>query len=211
MNKSILYKKNILSFCFLYFNLFKPIKFMKIIGITGQAAAWKGTVVDYLMDKKWFEHYSVSDYLAKLCKEEWKEPNRDNLREKAIELKQNHHPAYLMEIMMEEAVKNAKDAIIESLRSPVEVEALRKNKDFVLMAVKTNQNTRYERAIKRGSAKDNITFEHFQEQDRKEAKNDDPTQCSIYDVEALADVVIDNNRTLEDLYKQLDDFLENQN
>ena len=36
---------------------------MVIIGITGTLGAGKGTIVDYLVNKKSFYHYSVSGYL----------------------------------------------------------------------------------------------------------------------------------------------------
>lgn len=36
---------------------------MQIIGITGTLGAGKGTVVDYLVKNKGFNHFSVGDYL----------------------------------------------------------------------------------------------------------------------------------------------------
>ena len=42
---------------------------MKIIGLTGPAAAGKWTVVDYLVKKCGFRHYSVSGYLTEKIKE----------------------------------------------------------------------------------------------------------------------------------------------
>ena len=41
---------------------------MKIIGITGTLAAGKGTVVEYLVERKWFAHYSVRGFLTEEIK-----------------------------------------------------------------------------------------------------------------------------------------------
>ena len=38
---------------------------MLIIGITGTLGAGKGTVVEYLVEKKGFDHYSVRAFLLK--------------------------------------------------------------------------------------------------------------------------------------------------
>jgi dephospho-CoA kinase len=56
---------------------------MKIIWITGPAAAGKWTVVDYFVNKLWFIHYSASWYLTELLEKQNKEINRDTMRELA--------------------------------------------------------------------------------------------------------------------------------
>ena len=99
-----------------------------------------------------------------------------------------------------QAEKNGQDAIIESIRTVGEVETLRKNPDFLLLSVDADQRLRYERAIKRNSAKDQITWEHFQEQEALEANNTDPNKGNILACQALADIRLENNGTFRELY-----------
>lgn len=75
-----------------------------------------------------------------------------------------------------QAEKNGKNAIIESIRALGEVEILKKKSDFLLLSVDADQKLRYERAIRRNSSKDQITWEHFQEQEALEAENQDPNK-----------------------------------
>lgn len=84
------------------------------------------------------------------------------------------------------------------------MEALKKKSDFLLLSVDADQRLRYERAIKRNSVKDQITWEHFQEQEALEANNTDPNKGNILACQKLADIQLDNNGSLEELYEQID-------
>ena len=177
---------------------------MKIIGITWPQAAWKGTVVEYLVKKLGFVHYSVSSYLTEQLQAQGQEINRDTMRILADSLRAKFWPAYSIEQLYSQAEKNGQDAIIESIRTVGEVEALKKKSDFLLLSVDADQRLRYERAIKRNSAKDQITWEHFQEQEALEANNTDPNKGNILACQKLADIQFDNNGSLEELYEQID-------
>ena len=52
---------------------------MIIIGITGTIGAGKGTIVEYLTDKKGFTHYSVRSFLIDEIKKRGFEVNRDSM------------------------------------------------------------------------------------------------------------------------------------
>ena len=177
---------------------------MKIIGITWPQAAWKGTVVEYLVKKLGFVHYSVSSYLTEQLQAQGQAINRDTMRVLADSLRAKFWPAYSIEQLYSQAEKNGQNAIIESIRTIGEVEALKKKSDFLLLSVDADQRLRYERAIKRNSAKDQITWEHFQEQEALEANNTDPNKGNILACQKLADIQFDNNGSLEELYEQID-------
>lgn len=177
---------------------------MKIIGITWPQAAWKGTVVEYLVKKLGFVHYSVSGYLTEQLQAQGQAINRDTMRVLADSLRAKFWPAYSIEQLYSQAEKNGQDAIIESIRTVGEVEALKKKSDFLLLSVDADQRLRYERAIKRNSTKDQITWEHFQEQEALEANNTDPNKGNILACQKLADIQFDNNGSLEELYEQID-------
>ncbi|MDR0282177.1 MAG: AAA family ATPase [Candidatus Peribacteria bacterium] len=69
---------------------------MRIIGITGTIGAGKGTVVDYLVKEKGYDHFSVRAYLTEEIKRRNLPVNRDNMREIANELRAENGPAYVV-------------------------------------------------------------------------------------------------------------------
>ena len=180
---------------------------MKIIWITGPQAAWKWAIVDYLTQKKWFAHYSVRWFLTQELEKRWLTVDRDSMRELGNELRANYWPSYITDQLFLQAQEACKDAIIESVRAIGEVESLKKNSDFILLAVNADQKLRFARAIARKSASDFVSFEKFQEQERLESENSDPFKQNINACIQMADYVINNDWNLEDLYKQLDEII----
>ena len=180
---------------------------MKIIWITGPQAAWKWEIVNYLVEKKWFAHYSVRWFLTEEIEKRWLPLDRDSMREVANDLRTNYWSSYITDQLFLQAQKAGKDAIIESVRAIWEVESLKKNSDFILLAVNADQKLRFERAIARKSASDFVTFEKFQEQERLESENSDPSKQNINACIEMADFVVNNDWNLEDLHKQLDEII----
>lgn len=195
-----IYIKKLIDFYILF-------HFMKIIWITGPQAAGKWEIVNYLVEKKWFAHYSVRWFLTEEIEKRWLPLDRDSMREVANDLRSNYWPSYITDQLFLQAQKNGKDAIIESVRAIWEVESLKKNSDFILLAVNADQKLRFERAIARKSESDFVTFEKFQEQERLESENSDPSKQNINACIEMADFVISNNWSLEDLHKQLDKII----
>ena len=182
---------------------------MKIIGITWPAAAGKWTLVDYLVEKLWFKHYSVSWYLSWILKNEGKEINRDSMRELADSLRAQFWSNYIVGELYKQAVENWENAIIESIRTVWEVELLKKQPDFILLSVDADQKVRYERALSRNSEKDHISFEKFQEQEALEASNQDPNKWNILACQKLADISLENDGDTALLFSRLDESLKN--
>ncbi len=125
------------------------------------------------------------------------------MRELANELRATYGPAYIVEQLYLQAEKEGKDAIIESVRAIGEVETLKKHQNFLLLAIDANQETRYKRAIKRGSETDNISREQFQMQEQAEIANLDPNKQNIAKCIEMADIMIINNGSLEEFYQQI--------
>lgn len=177
---------------------------MKIIGITGPQSAWKGAVVDYLVQHCGYAYFSVSGYLTEQLKAQGQEVNRDTMRLLANQLRSEFWPSYIVEQLYQQAHEAGKDAIIESLRAIGEVASLKKKSDFLLLSVEADQRLRYGRALLRNSEKDQVSWEKFQEQEALEANNQDPAMQNVPACQALADIHLDNNGSLEALYEQID-------
>lgn len=180
---------------------------MHIIGITGTIGAGKGTVVEYLKSKG-FSHYSARSLLLAELTKRGLQNDRDAMRPLANELRQTHGPAYIAEMLFQEAETAGGDAVIESLRSVGEIEALKKlSSKFTLLAVDADPTIRYERIVKRGSETDSISFEEFIEQELLESEGKDPWAQNLPACIDMADILITNNGTLEELRAQVDSAL----
>jgi dephospho-CoA kinase len=177
---------------------------VRIIGITGTIGAGKGTIVDYLQSHYGFKHFSVRGYLTKIILEKGLEVNRDSMVLVANELRANHSPSYIAEQLYEEARREGKDAVIESIRTKGEVTALRQKPNFWLFAVDADPALRYDRILKRNSETDNISFETFLENEAREMNSEDPNKQNLAACQQLADFNFDNNNSFDQLYSQIE-------
>ncbi len=180
---------------------------MTIIGITGTLGAGKGTLVKHLVTCKGFIHYSVRDFLIGELTKRNMPVNRDTMVLLANELRKKNSPSYIIDRLFEQARQAGKDAVIESIRTPGEVESLRKKGDFYLLAVDASPEIRYQRIIQRNSETDHVTFEEFLENEQREMTSTDPNKQNLSKCIALADYLLHNNGTIDELYKQLEDVL----
>ncbi len=181
---------------------------MIIIGLTGTIGAGKGTVVDYLTSHKGFTHYSARALLAREVEKRGLPITRDNLSMVANNLRHVHGPCYMAEALFAEAAKKGGNAIIESIRTTGEVKYLRQNPEFFLLAVNADLKTRYNRILKRNSETDHITFEKFKEDNEREMTSTDPYSQNIQACIELADALIYNNESIDELRASVDKALE---
>ena len=180
---------------------------MKIIGITGTLGAGKGTIVDYLIQHYGFKHYSVRGYLIEEAKRRGMELNRDTYVVVANDLRAKHGPSYITDQLYLQAAENGDNAVIESVRTPGEVESLRKHEHFLLFGVDADPEIRYERVVNRASETDQISFDTFIENEQREMSSTDPNHQNIGKCMQMADYVFMNNGDFQDLYSQVEQVL----
>ena len=173
-----------------------------IIGITGTIGAGKGTVVEYLKTKG-FKHYSARDFWNEEIARRGLVSDRDVMTTVANDLRSIHGPEYFAEEALARAKKVGGNAVIESIRSVGEAEYLKKGK-VLLWAVDADIQKRYERITRRMSETDKISFEKFVADEKREWDNADPTKQNIAGVMKMADVVLTNNGTQEELFTQVE-------
>ncbi len=177
---------------------------MLIIGITGTLGAGKGTIVEYLKEKKNFRHYSVRDYLIQEIERQGLPVNRDSMTAVANRLRSEHHPAYIVEELYKQAVTTGENAVIESIRTAGEVEFLRKQGNFYLFAVDADPKIRYQRIRQRASETDHIDFETFLSNEAREMNATDPNKQNLTKCIQMADFRFDNNGNVTALYAETD-------
>lgn len=180
---------------------------MKIIGITGTLGAGKGTIVDYLVRKKGFSHFSVRQYLTEVIEKQGLPLNRDSMFRVANELRSKQNPAFIIQELYKKAQTQGADAVIESIRTPGEVEFLKQQDNFILLAVDADPKIRFERIKNRRSSTDHIDFRTFIENEDREMSSTDPNNQNIRKCIEMADIVLSNNGTIEELYRQVENKL----
>lgn len=181
---------------------------MVIIGITGTLGAGKGTVVEYLVNNKGFEHFSARGLLIEELEKRGLEKVRDNMVIVANELREKFGSSYVADELFKRALVKGKDAVIESLRTVGEIESLRDKGKFVLLAVDADSKLRYERVLSRMSSTDNVSFEKFLADEQLEMESTDLNKQNLKKCIEMADFVLENNRTIDDLNKKIEEILE---
>ena len=180
---------------------------MITIGITGTLGAGKGTIVEYLQKEKGFSHYSVRAFLTDEIKRRGLEVNRDTMTLVGNDLRAQHSPSWIVEQLYGQASASGCNCIIESIRTPGEVEALRGKPNFYLFAVDADPRVRYDRAVLRGSETDHIDFDTFLANEQREMDNDDPNKQNLKYCIEHADYRFDNNGSIDGLNKQVEEVL----
>ena len=173
-----------------------------IIGITGTLGAGKSTVIDFLKEQG-FNHYSVRVFLTQELEKRGLPNTRDNLVALGNELRQTYSPGYIVEQLYEQASKDGKDCIIESIRNVGEIEALQKKGPFRLLAIDADPRVRYERIAQRQHSTDAISFEKFMEDEQREMFSTDPFKQNLSRCIELADFTLTNNGTLDDFKNEV--------
>lgn len=126
----------------------------------------------------------------------------------ANDLRKIYGADYIVKYLYEKARKTEGDCIIESIRVPLEAEALQILENFYLFAVDADPIIRYERSLKRGTETDNITYEKFVADEKLEMTSTDSAKQNLSKCIKMANYKFLNNGNLEDLYKQVEKVVE---
>lgn len=177
-----------------------------IIGITGTNGAGKGTVVEYLVKEKGFEHFSASGLITQEIIKRKMPVNRDNMIIVGNDLRAKNGAGYIAEELIRRAEKSQKETIIESIRTLGEVEKL-KNIGGILLAIDANEELRYKRVLLRGGDKDKVSFEQFVAQEKGEMESSDPNKQNLLACKRSADYLIENNGSFDELNKKIEELL----
>ena len=175
------------------------------VGVAGLNAAGKGEVVR-LLERRGFYPASLSDVIRDELAREGVEPTRERMIERGFALRQRFGPGVLAE-RVQRKLPDDRNHVIDSIRHPAEVEALRAGGPFLLLWVESPAPTRFERARARGRTGDARTLEEFEAVQARELESPDPSAQQLLAVQALADETIRNDGTLAELEARLGEVL----
>lgn len=178
-----------------------------IIGITGTDGAGKGSVVEYLVNKKGFVHYSARALFIEEIEKRGLPNDRNQMRLIANEFRKEYGNDFVASVSLRK-IKEAgtEKAIVESIRAVAEANTL-KAEGAILLAVDAEQELRYERVQSRRSETDAISFEEFTRHEQLEMDDPDPNGMQKAEVMKMADYTIKNNGSIEALQDKIEEFL----
>jgi len=176
-----------------------------VIGLTSRNAAGKDEVARYLVERRGFSYFSLSDILRRELTRRGLDITRENLIKTGNALREKHGPGALAELALE-ALRTAKRAVVVSIRNPGEIEVLRRREDFILVGVDAPLEVRYQRARARGRPEDPDSLEKFMAQERAELEGTE-NQQQLEACFAMSDRVLVNDGSLEELYRKVEELL----
>jgi len=176
-----------------------------IIGLTGKNGAGKTAVCDYLRARG-FQYASLSDAIRDEIRSRGEEVTRERLIETGTEMREKGGAGILAERVLA-GLESEHNYVIDSIRNPSEVGALRRRPDFTLFAIEASVKTRFKRSLLRARENAASTFEQFMAEEERELESENPAAQQLVATIALADSVMENNETIEALHCKLDEIL----
>jgi dephospho-CoA kinase len=176
-----------------------------LVGLTGRYASGKTTVVQWFANRG-VQTMSCSDSIRRWLSEEGIEESRDSLIEGGRELRRRGGAGILAEMLLDEL--SGGDAVIDSIRTPSEVEALRVREDFVLIEILAGIDSRWQRSQERARPGDPSDKATFISQEKSEEVALDAAGQALVATAEMADLVLYNNGSIKDLHSDLEDLVE---
>jgi len=179
-----------------------------LIGLTGRNASGKSTLVNWFAEKG-LRSVSCSDSIREWLKNQNKQISRDSLIEGGRTLRKEGGGGILAEMLLE--IIDGADAVVDSIRTPMEVDVLRSRGDLILIEIKASEDRRWSRLQDRARPGDPLNKLLFIKQENKEIKSKDEAGQALDATALMADIQITNDGTIDDLYLKLDKIWEESN
>lgn len=175
-----------------------------VIALAGQIASGKDTIGEYIVKKYDGVSLSFSQPLRDILNRAFLPINRANMSWLGQTLVDRFGSDILSKIISKEIeTSDKKIFILPNIRREGDVVCFKDLPGYVLVGVNTDSRVCYDRLVKRSQNVDDQTktWEQFQKDLQLS------TETSISELMKKASIQIDNNGTLEDLYKQVDEII----
>lgn len=174
----------------------------RLIGLTGTNGAGKGEAAAYFVARG-YTYFSLSDVIREELRKRGEPASRDNLIRTGNELRERGGPDVLARRTIDK-VGGGGRAVIDSIRNMGEIEYLRRQEGFVLLAIDAPIALRFERVAARGrdeSAADLEAFKKKEDEERAGGTTGQQLQASM----AAADRLIINDGTILEFHRKLEE------
>ena len=172
------------------------------VGLTGTNGSGKTSAADYLKERG-FRYLSLSDEIRLELANRNEPPTRENMTRLGNELRARFGAAVLAQRVMARLAEDC-DYVIDSIRNPSEVAALKQLPGFRLVHFDAPIEQRYLRAVERRDERTPLSFDEFAEQESREMESPDQTTQQLRATFRLADETVVNDGSLDQLKKKLD-------
>jgi len=177
-----------------------------LIGIAGLNSSGKGEVVNYLAERSFYA-LSLSDVIRRELAGQGLEETRERMIEAGNALRGAGGPGALAEKLVAQLLPEH-NYVIDSIRHPAEVEALRKSgRPFHLVWIEAEAELRFERMATRNRPGDPDTLESMLALEERELGSADPSAQQLLAVSELADRRLSNEGTLDALHEGVQSML----
>lgn len=178
-----------------------------ILGLTGPMASGKSTVVTTLKEMG-FELVTLSDMVREECRARKIPEERENLMEVGQKLRAEHGAGILAVRALEKIGRNGgKKWVVDGIRNPAEVEALRKHPDFMLIANTASEDLIVSRILARKRADDTLNEAEIRRKLAREmGEGEPPDGQQVARCIALADHTFKNTMPFEEVPRAFKEF-----
>jgi len=176
-----------------------------IIGLTGTKASGKGEIAK-ILEQNGFAYSSTSDRV----REEAVSKGLVNytikdLQDIGNDLREKFGLGVLAKRTLE-LIKGNENVVIDGIRNLGEIEELKRQGNFVLIAVDASQEKRFERLIARKRESDPKTYSDFLKMDERDlGKEEKNSGQQVGKCIEQADYTLENNETIEELQKKIEE------
>jgi dCMP deaminase len=178
-----------------------------ILGVSGLNGAGKGEVVRFL-EARSFYPLSLSDVIRDELRARGLEETRERMIETGRAIRAADGPGGLADRLAAKLLPD-RNYVIDSVRHPAEVEALRaRTGRFRLIWVDAEETIRLARIRTRGRTGDPTSLEELRAYEARELGSADPAGQQLLAVQRLADVTVTNDGDLPALHESLQRVLE---
>lgn len=174
-----------------------------IIGIAGPSGAGKDTAAEYIQKRLNYRHISGGDVLRGVFAQLGLEATKPAIGDFAQLLRAHFGAEAIIKAII--AMSNNENVIVSGFRSPAETKMVQENGGFIIY-IDALPETRHQRMLLRARSGDPTTEQEFSELEARESSTESSGE-NVAAIKATADVLISNDSSADDLYKELERVL----